>query len=170
MLPNTFRDGCNPRTVFMSSMPQLPTQDPNIVYETIDGETVLVNLRTGSYYSLVDVGTDIWTELQAGRTAQEILTPLYAAYNSPPAEIETAVRQLLASLVQEDLLPAETYNNFLATIVPASPNPPAPATAKREFRTPHLQKFTDMQELLLLDPVHDADEPGWPLSQNRAGF
>jgi hypothetical protein len=25
-----------------------------------------------------------------------------------------------------------------------------------------LQKFTDMQELLLLDPIHEVDERGWP--------
>jgi hypothetical protein len=25
-----------------------------------------------------------------------------------------------------------------------------------------LQKFTDMQDLLLLDPIHEVDESGWP--------
>ena len=31
--------------------------------------------------------------------------------------------------------------------------------------TADLGKYTDMQELLLLDPVHEVDEAGWP---NRA--
>jgi hypothetical protein len=25
-----------------------------------------------------------------------------------------------------------------------------------------LERYTDMQELLLLDPIHDVDESGWP--------
>jgi hypothetical protein len=25
-----------------------------------------------------------------------------------------------------------------------------------------LHKYTDMEELLLLDPIHDVDETGWP--------
>jgi hypothetical protein len=25
-----------------------------------------------------------------------------------------------------------------------------------------LERYTDMQELLLLDPIHDVDQTGWP--------
>ena len=25
------------------------------------------------------------------------------------------------------------------------------------------ERFTDMQDLLLLDPIHDVDETGWPV-------
>ena len=31
------------------------------------------------------------------------------------------------------------------------------------FVTPELHKFTDMQELLLVDPIHEVTEEGWPL-------
>jgi hypothetical protein len=27
---------------------------------------------------------------------------------------------------------------------------------------PVLERYTDMQELLFLDPIHDVDESGWP--------
>ena len=30
------------------------------------------------------------------------------------------------------------------------------------FVAPQLHKYTDMQELLLLDPIHDVDQEGWP--------
>lgn len=151
----------------MSPVPRFPKNDPNIVYETIEGETVLVNLKSGSYYSLVGVGSVIWTELEAGRTPDEILTRLNSEYDGNPREIETAVRELLESLVREDLLIFETPDPHSPRAEPASVTPLTPPTIKREFRVPHLQKFTDMQELLLLDPVHEADETGWPLSENR---
>ncbi|MBX3014591.1 MAG: hypothetical protein KF832_23935 [Caldilineaceae bacterium] len=30
------------------------------------------------------------------------------------------------------------------------------------FETPVLNEFTDMQERLLLDPIHEVDHAGWP--------
>jgi len=31
-----------------------------------------------------------------------------------------------------------------------------------EFRAPVLNVYADMKDLLLLDPIHDVDEVGWP--------
>ena len=31
---------------------------------------------------------------------------------------------------------------------------------------PRLRKYTDMQDLLLLDPIHEIDQSGWPNSAN----
>ncbi len=38
------------------------------------------------------------------------------------------------------------------------------ATAKdvRRFTEPTVHTYADMQDLLLLDPIHDVDETGWP--------
>ena len=33
---------------------------------------------------------------------------------------------------------------------------------------PVLEKYTDMQELLLLDPIHDVEEAGWPKAKPGA--
>ncbi len=30
------------------------------------------------------------------------------------------------------------------------------------FEPPKLAKYTNMSDLLMLDPVHDVDEQGWP--------
>jgi hypothetical protein len=35
---------------------------------------------------------------------------------------------------------------------------------------PKLEKYTDMEDLLLLDPIHDVQEVGWPqTSGEKAG-
>ena len=138
-----------------------------MVYETIDGETVIVNLKNGSYYSLVDVGTVIWTELEAGRTVDEILTRLNTDYDGDSQEIETALHQLLEELAQEQLLAFDTSEDIAANSESAPATPRAPAATKRKFQAPRLQKFTDMQDVLLLDPIHDVDETGWPHTAGR---
>jgi hypothetical protein len=63
--------------------------------------------------------------------------------------------------VREGLIDVETTSaavSGLAESVPGDPAPPAPA--KRPFQLPRLEKFSDMQEVLLLDPVHDVDPTG----------
>jgi hypothetical protein len=40
--------------------------------------------------------------------------------------------------------------------------PSPPPEAKPTFKELSLRTFTDLQELLLLDPIHDVDEVGWP--------
>ena len=51
----------------------------------------------------------------------------------------------------------------------APPNGSAPADAARVFEAPRLEKYTDMQDLVLLDPVHEVDEQGWPQQRPEAG-
>jgi hypothetical protein len=33
---------------------------------------------------------------------------------------------------------------------------------KPPFEMPKLSKYTDMEDLLALDPIHEVDEMGWP--------
>jgi hypothetical protein len=33
---------------------------------------------------------------------------------------------------------------------------------KSPFEMPKLSKYTDMEDLLALDPIHEVDEMGWP--------
>ena len=47
----------------------------------------------------------------------------------------------------------------------AAPKTERPAPSKKKaFAKPKLSKFGDMQDLLLLDPIHDVDQQGWPNS------
>jgi hypothetical protein len=47
---------------------------------------------------------------------------------------------------------------------------PEPLTAAAAITAaPVLEKYTDMQELLLLDPIHDVEEAGWPKARPAAG-
>ena len=151
----------------MSRTPHIPKQNPDLIFETIENETIIVHLKSGTYYSLRDVGTIIWTELEAGRTLHEIRTRLVGEYDAAPQEIETGIQQLVESLVEQELLVFEEQTEGSPLIEPASAPRYAAVTTKQPFQTPRLQKFTDMQELLLLDPIHEVDETGWPHTANK---
>jgi len=52
---------------------RLKINEPNVVHENIDGETVILNLDSGNYYSIVDVGADIWNYIEKGAPVIEIM-------------------------------------------------------------------------------------------------
>lgn len=122
---------------------------PSVIHETIDDEVVIINLDKGHYYSLNGSGARIWTGLLSGAEPAEVA----ASFEGDTAVAETGVLELTTELEQEGL------------IVPVDG---AGATGKLEgavampFEPAKLQRYSDMEELLLLDPIHEVDEQGWP--------
>ena len=63
----------------------------------------------------------------------------------------------MAKLQMENLV---TSVDCLADVTPSAIE--NAVAVKQPFEAPILNKYNDMQELLLLDPIHDVDEAGWP--------
>lgn len=128
---------------------------PDIVHETIDGETVIIDLANGAYYRLETAAAWAWQTLAAGATAAELCANLAERFEAPAGEIQQAVAGFLAALGEFNLI----------AIVERAPGEPPPAAAPRmraAFPGLAVHRFTDLQELLFLDPVHEVDESGWP--------
>jgi len=128
-----------------------------VISEIIDGEAVMINLTTGNYYSLNEVGAAIWDAVAAGASAPEIVERLSLRYDAPQDELERAVSQLLDDLGREELVVAADGDGTAPTA-----SAPEAAAERRPFEAPRLEKHTDMQDLILLDPVHEVGEQGWP--------
>jgi hypothetical protein len=141
---------------------RLKINEPNVVHENIDGETVILNLDSGNYYSIVNVAADIWNYIENGAPANEILPLIRKNYECLQGDEESSVNLFLNQLQQEGLVVA--IDDKLA----GSPQPQnrldqiALNTNKAVFTAPVLNKYTDMQDLLLLDPIHEVDATGWP--------
>jgi hypothetical protein len=128
-----------------------------VAHETIDGEVIIINLDTGTYYNLVDVALDIWHGLEVGATVDQIVDALCGVYGITTDASREAVDGFLASLLAEEILaPAED-----AAEPPPAPFQLADRTAMT-FTPPVLTTHTNMSDLLMLDPIHDVDEQGWP--------
>lgn len=131
-----------------------------IAHETIDGEVVMVNLNNGSYYSIDKAGALIWNYIVQGITVKKIIELIKNQYSGENADIERGINGLFADLLKEELIllsDAETGDSANSISINNSLE-----NEKAVFEKPILQKFTDMQDLLLLDPIHDVDEMGWP--------
>ena len=139
---------------------------PKVIDETFDDEVVIINFDTGSYYSLNKVGADVWGSIGAGATLGEIVDAIAGRYEGKRPEIEDGVHRLIAELEQENLIVPDGANE--RKIGRETRAQPAPATDRPAFQAPRLDKYTDMQELILLDPIHEVDETGWPNSKPPA--
>lgn len=136
--------------------------DPQVISETIDGEAIIVNLETGTYYSIQSVGGEIWQAIEQGATRDEIANDLSVRYNGEEQEIVAAVHKFVNQLVDERLIRPRANDEEPELDLPG----PSAGDGLLAFELPVLQKYTDMADLLLLDPIHEVDEAGWPKLPN----
>ena len=133
---------------------------PNAVHETFEDEVVVINMISGSYFSLNATGLEIWALLEQNHSLQSVVNAMQSKYEGEPDTIQLAVEKLVGELCDEDLIvalaPAPLQN---------SASPCVSGEERAAFVAPTIAKFTDMQELLLLDPIHEVDEAGWPFAK-----
>ncbi len=129
---------------------------PKVVYEAFEDETVLINLDSGNYYSFSGSGALIWDRIVSGESIASVIEYLQDRF--PDAtDVALSVEDFVRELIKENLIVknssgmAENMRQGKAEI---------PTLAR--FERPVLQKYSDMQDLLLLDPIHEVDEMGWP--------
>jgi hypothetical protein len=131
----------------------------DVVHEVMDDQVVVVRLDTGVYYSLGGVAALVWTELVRGASVGELRVTLQARY--PSAEIDAGLEEFICELATEGLIVAADRAP-LGIRAEEAAGLPAPVPLPDRYAAPRLEKYTDMQELLLIDPVHETDERGWP--------
>jgi hypothetical protein len=126
----------------------------NISARSFGDEVIAANFLKGVYYSLLGSAAQIWEGLLAGVPFDQVVARVGALSDADNTEFETAARELVDALLQENLLlPANG-------VTPGTWNPVA--GAEGPYGLPVLERFTDMEELLILDPVHDVEDMGWP--------
>ncbi len=139
---------------------------PKVVYEMFEDEIVVVNLDNGNYYSIEGTGAEVWDDIVRGEPADQIAPAMaqrYADENATQQSVAQAVAQFLDELQREGLIVAISQpKSGAAPQLPQTPVGSTPEGAATRFTPPVLVRYTDMQDLLLLDPIHEVDETGWP--------
>jgi hypothetical protein len=83
--------------------------DPEVVTQRVEGETVLVHLRTNEIYALNTTGSRAWDLLAAGTNRGAVQEELQREFDAPPEQIRDEIDTLLANLIEKKLLrPAVT--------------------------------------------------------------
>lgn len=134
---------------------------PHVADELIEGEVIIINLVSGNYYNLLDTGADIWQLIRNGAAFGEISRAMLARYDGDPIHVQQSIAQFVSDLEREGLvIPAQTVPDPGTEPAPSLQNATEPE--RRPFQPPQLNVYIDMQKMLLLDPIHEVDETGWP--------
>jgi hypothetical protein len=130
-----------------------------VAHETIDHETIIINFDTGAYYSIDQLGMEIWEQLQSGAALTGLTEIFTRNYSGDRSEMADALHNFITELIGEGLVVVtEGGTDAVNPVVPSQP-----AASLKPFQMPVLNKYTDMQDLLLLDAINDVDEQGWPI-------
>jgi hypothetical protein len=135
------------------SMPRyFSTVVPDAASELFDGELIIAHYGSGYYYSVSEAGALVWQGLRSGLSLEETLAWL-SGHFPDAAGLAEAVEGFAGAMSAEGLLtPTEVPEKGEAV----------PETLPAAFGAPEFERFEDLQELLMLDPVHDVAEAGWP--------
>ncbi len=130
---------------------------PSVVSERFDDEVIIVNMARGHYYSLRGSAAVLWQPLEQGATADTLSQYLATRYTVEAADALSALMTFLTQLSGEQLI-------ISSETAPATlPNVGEPVAGRLPFVAPVLEVYTDMADLLALDPIHDVSSvDGWP--------
>lgn len=120
---------------------------PDVAAKVIDGEAILINLGSGLYYTLDQVGGTVWSEIEKGRSAFEIASTLTAHYEVPLKQALTDSERIIGELVTEQLVV-----EALAEQVDSDGASMTDTGEKQPYVAPRLTRFDDMAEVFALDP------------------
>ncbi len=84
-----------------------PKRNEQVHGTVMDGESVLLDLSTGRYYTLNVVGSTIWDHCTGDRSLEEILATVCDKFDVPAAQAQDDLTDLMAQLSQEGLIHIE---------------------------------------------------------------
>ena len=128
-----------------------------VVFENYNNEVVAVNLDSGAYYSLVGASSQLWNLIFTNHSVEQISTYFIATLEGDSELIKSALYAILTQLEEAGLI-IENLSTEPSPAISATES----AIEKTSFNGFDMMVYTDMQDLLLLDPIHDVDDSGWP--------
>ncbi|HPD65165.1 MAG TPA: PqqD family protein [Bacteroidia bacterium] len=135
---------------------------PHIVFDIIENEVIVINLKNGNYYNLDKLGAWFWESIEKQISPDFLTDKIASRFNIPEEEVRTDMGIFLSTLLSEKLISEvteEQYVNSENGSMPTDFEIPGHITG---YECPVLRKYSDMQNALMLDPIHEFDERGWP--------
>jgi hypothetical protein len=89
----------------MTLSPDMRVSVPSdVLINVIDGQAVLLNLKTERYFGLDEVGTEMWRALTSSDSIESACIALLAEYEVAPERLRTDLLDLAQKLIENGLL------------------------------------------------------------------
>jgi hypothetical protein len=129
-----------------------------VSHERLQDEVIIINMASGAYYSGSGTAADVWTLITQGASIAEVATTLASNYSCDEKTVLSDVNKCVSVLVERGVVQesegATRLNGEFAL----------PEVARVKWAAPQFDEYTDMWDLIQLDPIHDVDDAGWPVA------
>ena len=116
-----------------------------VAAKVIDGEAIIMNLTNGAYYSMDRTGAEVWEMIEIGGSVESIGAGIARRYGLDQRLALDDVERLVNELLAEGLIVrAEGKNSTAGTL--------EHHVSSLTYQAPRLNKYTEMADLLALDP------------------
>ena len=119
-------------------------KDEEIAADVLDGEAIIINLATGSYYAMNKVGALVWRSIEQHCSVDEITARVADNYEVEPARASRDLLSLVERLIGEGIV--RVSDSTAALGASASP------VQRLPYESPELSAYSDMRDLLAMDP------------------
>ena len=123
--------------------------DEKMFADVTDGIAIIINSETGIYYGLNNLGTSVYENLVNGATVEEISAKL-KEISGGSADIDGNLKLFIDTLLEKELIieaPSASADVNIDEII-----------AKEDNFIMTAKEYSDAQELLLADPIHEVKE------------
>jgi hypothetical protein len=131
----------------------------NISQERLDGEVIVISFNSGKYFSTSGAGADIFYLIQ-NQVPQELWFKLLSDAYGSFSETESGIETFLEDLKSEGIIVETQINLSSKCTFPDD-------CSRNGWVSPRMIAFNDLQDLLLIDPIHDSSIEGWPQTKNE---
>ena len=84
---------------------------PDVLFSEVQGEAVLLNVKTGIYFGLNQVGTSIWNSLEESVTLRVLQEKLVEQYEASPERVWTDLSALIGNLHDRSLAEVDSLGS-----------------------------------------------------------
>lgn len=125
--------------------------------ERLDGEIIAIDFLSGKYGSFIGPSADLLWLVQLSVPRQKWVKLLEDSFVSLPAteELQREVESFLQSMAELGIIEPTGEINGIVESLPAD-------YVRGIWTTPVYAIEDDLVDLLIIDPIHDTSDDGWP--------
>jgi len=127
-----------------------------VTFERIDGELILISMDSGKYYSATGTAADIFYLIENKTPLNkfnEVLEKHFTHFD------DSEILSFVDKISSENLIEPCPQPNIDHVDLPDD-------YQRGIWVSPSIIEFSDLQDLILVDPVHDASLNGWPVEKS----
>ncbi len=134
--------------------------DSKMFADVTNNVAIIINASTGVYYGINNCGSLVFQAVINGYSVKTIVDSL-KKIDDCPTNIDQKVQEFIKELLQKEIIIESETNSSNPTF--------DESVIKKDNFEMKVSEYTDVQEMLLADPIHDIDEEtGWqPLFKEK---